>query len=125
MKHIIIVSRDDLLSDVVSYSIRHSSLEVSVVASPEGLYRESAKKPACVVIFLELAPYFTSYNILTRLKALWGHIPIIYVINEALGEHVVLSLLEAGVNQYLTFPLDTTRLRHKVLREMTLSTARQ
>ncbi len=118
MKHIIIVSTDRFRSDVVTYSLHHPELELSITQSPDQLYTQCAKRGAEIVIFLEMEPYFTSFNIVTELRNSGQHTPIVYVISQLLSEQVVLALLESGVNQYLTFPLDTVRLRNKVFREV-------
>ena len=43
-----------------------------------------------------------------------------YVVSWQQSEQTVLSLLECGVNQYLTFPVSLQRLRAKVAGDLTL-----
>lgn len=44
--------------------------------------------------------------------------PAVYVISWQQAEQTVLSLLESGVDQYMTFPLSLHRLRVKVANEL-------
>ena len=43
-----------------------------------------------------------------------AHHRAIYVITWHQSQHMVLSLLESGIDQYLTFPISALRLRSKV-----------
>ena len=44
--------------------------------------------------------------------------PLVYVVAWQQAEQSVLSLLECGVDQYLTFPVSLQRLRTKVANEL-------
>lgn len=45
--------------------------------------------------------------------------PRVYVLSWQQSEQIVLSLLEQGVDQYLTLPISLERLRNKIRREIT------
>jgi len=45
--------------------------------------------------------------------------PKVYVLSWQQSEQIVLSLLEQGVDQYLTLPISLERLRNKIRREIT------
>lgn len=45
--------------------------------------------------------------------------PRVYVLSWQQSEQIVLSLLEQGVDQYLTLPISLERLRNKIRQEIT------
>ena len=67
-----------------------------------------------LVIFGATAPLINGSSLIEKLRPTASHLPLIYVITWQLSEQVVLSLLEMGVDQYMTFPICVERLRSKL-----------
>ena len=71
-----------------------------------------AQKPP-LIIFLNTAPFMNGQRLTESIRSIGHYHPTIYVISWQQSEHTVLSLLECGVDQYMTFPICMTRLRSK------------
>lgn len=67
-----------------------------------------------LVIMLCYATLLNGSEILQHIRPARQRRPAIYVISWQLQEQMVLSLLEIGIDQYMTFPLSLQRLRNKV-----------
>lgn len=68
-----------------------------------------------LIIILCLSPILNGEGFIPRLRAISRQRPTILVIAWHQGEQTILQLLEAGVDQYMTFPLCMTRLYGKIL----------
>ena len=69
-----------------------------------------------MVIILAIAPLFEGSELITNIRATLRYRLPIYVISWQQSEHVVLSLLECGIDQYMTFPICMSRLKQAFLR---------
>ena len=67
-----------------------------------------------MVIVLQAAPFMCGRDPIGTLRPEGLRRPLFYVVSWQQAEHTVLSLLECGVDQYLTFPVNLQRLRAKV-----------
>ena len=67
-----------------------------------------------IVIILDIAPFIDGTELLSLIRATACTRPKIYVIAWHQSEQIVLSLLECGVDQYMTFPICMSRLRMKI-----------
>ena len=67
-----------------------------------------------IVILLAVAPFIDGSEFIGRIRRRGTRRPAVYVVSWHQAEHIVLSLLEAGVDQYLTFPVSMGRLYGKV-----------
>lgn len=116
MHRILIVSDDPFLRDMVRFALGGLEAEVRSAAEPCEVGRMSRRILFDVVIVLTSSPFSfcgsfgRSSNGLRR--------PVVYVVAWQHSEQVVLSLLENGVDQYLTFPVNLQRLRGKVADEL-------
>lgn len=70
-------------------------------------------KPSLLII-LNGCLLLNGSEIVERLRPTSQHNPAIYVISWQQSEQAILSLLEIGVDQYMTFPICTSRLLTKV-----------
>ncbi|MFI3332265.1 MAG: hypothetical protein SNI51_03995 [Rikenellaceae bacterium] len=118
MTHLLIVSPNSLQANVVSLALQHDNVEITLIDNTQCIIKRCQDIGADMIIFLTLSPYFTSMNIVDELRASLKRLPAIYVISNSHSASVVLTLLECGVNQYLTFPLNLYRLRDKVYGEL-------
>ena len=101
-------------------------LEVEVIGSAsELLARASATLPR-LLILLDIRPLIDGSDLAARLREATrqgcalrsARRTPLYVITWQQDQHTVLSLLESGIDQYLTFPICIERLRHKVCEQL-------
>lgn len=69
--------------------------------------------PSLVIIY-GIAEILNGSDLIESLRPKSERRPTIYVISWQHSEQVILSLLESGINQYLTLPISMHRLRGKV-----------
>ena len=58
--------------------------------------------------------FFTGCDVVRTLRPAGLGRPLVYVVAWQQAEQTVLSLLECGVDQYMTFPVSLQRLRTKI-----------
>ncbi|MFR9523582.1 MAG: DNA-binding response regulator [Rikenellaceae bacterium] len=114
MIHILIVSADPLRAKVIALALRNPSLAVRCIDPARCVIQECQNWQVDLVIFLTLTPYFASMNIVDEMRKKIDRVPQIYVIAQSHSQSTILTLLECGVDQYMTFPLNLHRLRNKV-----------
>lgn len=71
-----------------------------------------------LILVLEVTPFLDGRNPVERIRPEGLRRPLVYVVTWQQAEQTVLSLLECGVDQYLTFPVSLARLRGKVSDEL-------
>ena len=74
-----------------------------------------------MVIILGVRPFINGQEIVSLIRMRGSRHPVIYVIAWQQAEQIVLSLLECGVDQYLTLPISISRLQSKVEGELKTS----
>lgn len=67
-----------------------------------------------MVILLDLTPFFDGTEPLASLRPSGLRRPELFVLAWHHSERAVLSLLECGVSQYITFPVNIRRVRRKI-----------
>lgn len=67
-----------------------------------------------LVIMLDIAPFFNGSKPIATLRPRLMRRPELLVFSWQHSERVVLSLLECGVSQYVTFPINIRRIRGKI-----------
>ncbi|MBR4995490.1 MAG: response regulator transcription factor [Alistipes sp.] len=113
---IIIYSPKPLLAEMVADIIGYAEGEIMLCSSTQQVVELCESIRADLVIILSSAPLRNGKGLIQRLRR--GHrIPAIYVISWHHNEQTVLSLLECGVDQYMTFPVCMERLKIKSSRE--------
>lgn len=95
-----------IVCDTDSYVVNCDSPEQTVTAC----LRESPD----IVILLTVSPFIDGSEFIDRIRRRGARRPAVYVVSWHQSEHIVLSLLEAGVDQYLTFPVCMSRLYGKI-----------
>ncbi len=114
MTRILLVSNDNLSAKAIALSLQSSDTLVELISSNQCLIERCREQRIDLIIFLSLSPYFASMNIVDYLRSELSYMPKIYVISHSHSQSTILTLLECGVDQYMTFPLNLYRLRNKV-----------
>lgn len=118
MHRILIVSDEEFLRDLIRLSLADMRAEVRCAADDAEMERLCRKILFDLVIVLQLTPFLCGREVVRALRPTGLRRPLFYVVSWQQSEQTVLSLLECGVDQYLTFPLSLQRLRSKVANEL-------
>ena len=103
-----------------------AGLQVEVIGSASELLARAAATPPRLIIMLDTRPLIDGRDLATQLReatrqgcmlSTQRRTPL-YVVTWQQDQHTVLSLLESGIDQYLTFPICIERLRHKVCEQL-------
>ena len=101
MHRILIVSDEEFLRDVIRLSLADMQADVRCASDVPDMQRMVRRMLFDLVVVRTLRP------------AGLGR-PLVYVVAWQQAEQTVLSLLECGVDQYMTFPVSLQRLRTKI-----------
>lgn len=115
MHRILIASDDEFSRDLIRLALRGVEAEVRGCGCGRELERLCARAGFDLVIFLQTAPFFCGRTAIAALRPEGARRPLVFVVSWQQSEQTVLSLLECGVDQYLTFPVSLQRLRAKVV----------
>lgn len=118
MTHLLIVSQNGLISKTISTTLQGEEVAIHTVDSSQCIIEACRRQHIDLLIFLSLSPYFSSMNIVEYIRREVDYRPKVYVIANSLSQATILSLLECGVDQYLTFPINLYRLREKVYSQL-------
>ena len=119
LPRILILSQDDLLAELVRASLDGIGAEIRRAPDLETLRRLAAVQVFDLVIALHVWPFCCGAEVVRLLRPERLRRPEIYVVSWQQSEQTVLGLLEYGVDQYMTFPLNLMRLRGKVIGALT------
>ena len=111
-RKIIIYSQHLLSAELVAAIIGYANEDIIQCSSIEQTEELCRKIDADLVIILTSSPMLGGRNIIKQLRGS-RHRPEIYVISWRHSEQAVLSLLECGIDQYMTFPICMGRLKAK------------
>lgn len=123
-KTIIIYSPQAEARALIGAIVADLGAQVVGVESAERLLSLASELRPSLIIMLDIAPLRNGRNIASRLRKAWqeqGTQPrrtAIFVVTWQQSEQCVLSLLESGIDQYLTFPISIERLRHKACQQI-------
>ena len=120
MQRILIASDDGFSRELIRLALAGLGAEVRCAGCGAELERLCARVLFDLIIVLQTAPFFCGRELIGRLRPPGLRRPLVYVVSWQQSEQTVLSLLECGVNQYLTFPVSLQRLRAKVVDDLTL-----
>ena len=120
---IVIYSPHRTPSLIVEAIARHSYCEVECCSTPEQTIDTTLALRPSLVILLDICPIINGTGFIRQLRSIGnrasaqsnGQRPAILVIAWQQAEQTVLSLLEEGVDQYMTFPICVNRLHSKIL----------
>ncbi len=111
---VVIYSTRRTLGDMISDMISDSDSLVVTCSTPEQTVTACLRLAPDIGILLAVAPFIDGSEFIGRIRRRGTRRPAVYVVSWHQAEHIVLSLLEAGVDQYLTFPVSMGRLYGKV-----------
>ena len=118
LHRILIVSEEEFLSDVIRLSLADMRTDVRCVSGVAAMERLSRRMLFDLVIVVGTSLFFSGCDVVRLLRPPGLRRPLVYVVAWQQAEQSVLSLLECGVDQYLTFPVSLQRLRTKVANEL-------
>lgn len=118
MQKILVVSDDVFLRNLVCLSFADMQIEVCAAAGLSEMERLCGRVLFDVIIVLRTSPFLCGCDRVRELRPMGLRRPLLYVVSWQQAEQTVLSLLECGVDQYMTFPVNLQRLRMKVADEL-------
>lgn len=114
MRQILIIGDAGPLRDMIACAVdRMGIVSVCVRTAAEG-EADCRRGRFDRVMVLDAAMFADGRVSVERLRPQGVRRPEIYVLSWHHSEHTVLSLLECGVNQYITFPVNLRRLCRKI-----------
>lgn len=111
-RKIVIYSQQRLIAELVAAIIGYTNEDIILCYEIDSLEQVCRKSNAELAIILSPAPLLGGRNIIKQLRC-DGLKTEIYVISWRHAEQSVLSLLEYGIDQYMTFPICMGRLKSK------------
>lgn len=118
MARILIYSSDDLRSELLRVALQGLGAELHFAPNHERYERLAGRMVFDLVIVLEVGPFWSGRSLFRCVRPRPLRRPEIYVVAWHQADETVLGLLECGVDQYLSFPLNLSRLRGKVIRAL-------
>lgn len=119
MRAVLIVSEEDFPMWVVCYALTDMpDVEVCYARDLEDMCVKCRQRLFDLIIILSVKPFLVGDNPVREVRPRQLTHPVVYVLSWVQSEQTVLSLLESGVDQYMTFPISLQRLRLKVLNEL-------
>ena len=110
---IVIYSTQSSQATLIAAILACITARIVCCSTPEQVIATCQHEEPDIVIILDIAPFIDGTELLPVIRAIAATRPKIYVIAWHQSEQIVLSLLECGVDQYMTFPICMSRLRMK------------
>ena len=110
---IVIYSERSSTASLVAAILGSTSARIVCCSSAEQAIVACQREQPTIIIVLSVAPFIDGSEFITRIRARGKSTPAVYVVAWQQAEQTVLSLLECGVDQYMTFPICMERLRIK------------
>ena len=110
---IVIYSSCSAAATLVAEIVGCDSSRVICCTSTEQTIATCTHQTPDLVIILAIRPFIDGSELIKRIRQGNKRQPPIYVVAWQQSEQIVLSLLECGVDQYMTFPICMSRLRGK------------
>lgn len=114
-KRILIYSHSWQIALLVSEVVATLELQLAVALTREEFDRLTERVIYDLVIFVGAGLLLAEEGLLGRVRPRPLRRPPIFLLSWQQGEQIVLGVLEGGVDQYMTLPLQPARLRNKVL----------
>lgn len=118
MRRILIVSNEDFLPRLVGLALADLGAEIHYASGGDDMERLCRRVLFDLILVLEVTLFLAGRNLVERVRPEGLRRPLVYVVTWQQAEQTVLSLLECGVDQYMTFPVSLARLRGKVSDEL-------
>lgn len=115
MARILILSSDVVRTELVRAVLMGLQAEVRVAEDLAAFYRLTEQLVYDVVLVVGVWPFCCGAEVLRRVRPRPLRRPEVYLLSWHQAEQTVLGMLECGVDQYMTFPLNPGRLRAKVI----------
>lgn len=115
MARLLIYATDELLAELVRAALVGLDIEIRTAHDRMRFEQLARRMVFDLVLVLEAAPLWSGRAFFRRVRPRPLRRPEIYVIARHQRDETVLGLLESGVDQYMTFPLNLSRLRGKVI----------
>ena len=110
---ILIYSQHSLLTALLEAIIGVETYRIICCNTLTHTIQQCQSENPSLVILLDSSPFMSGKHLIESIRRNKSHHPAIYVISWQQSENTVLSLLECGIDQYLTFPISRVRLRLK------------
>ncbi len=111
---IVIYSRRRIVGYMVADIIGDAAAAVECCGSARQAVSACLRQRPDLVIVLAVAPFVDGSEFIRRIRTASDRRPAVYVVSWQQSEQTVLSLLDCGVDQYMTFPVCMSRLQRKV-----------
>ncbi|MBE6182457.1 MAG: response regulator transcription factor [Rikenellaceae bacterium] len=118
MGKILIVSEDGFMGELLRLALADLDAEVRCVPNVGRMTELCRRTNFDVVVLLGAGSFWGGSDPARLLRPRGMRRPVIYVLAWQQSEHTVMSLLEAGADQYMTFPVNLYRLRRKIIEEL-------
>ncbi len=118
MPRILIVADNRFTRDLIRLSLLDLDAEIRCAADYAAMRQICRRMTFDLIIVLQAALFLCGSDPVHEVRPAGLRRPKIFVLSWQQAEQTVLSLLEAGVDQYLTFPVSLHRLRRKVADEL-------
>lgn len=110
MHEVLIVGEDGFVRDMIAAAANRAGLSAVCVSSAAEAFEDCRSGRYERVLILGSATFADGRVTVENLRPRGAVRPEIYVLSWKHSEQAVLSLLECGVNQYITFPVSLRRL---------------
>lgn len=114
MRQVLIIGNEGFVRDMIACAIDRTGVAAVCVEDPAEVEQECRSGRFERVVVLGCSRFADGRITVERLRPKGARRPEIYVLSWHHSEHAVLSLLECGVNQYITFPVNLRRLCRKI-----------
>ena len=103
-----------LMREMTASLLADIAAEIRTAEALADVERECRHGLFDLVIMLDMAPFIDGSAPLAVLRPVGIRRPELFVFSWQHSERVVLSLLECGVSQYVTFPMNVRRVKRKI-----------
>ncbi|MCH5331727.1 MAG: response regulator transcription factor [Alistipes sp.] len=114
MRNVLIIGERGALRDMICCAVERAGVCAECAGDVSAVEADCRRGVYDCVLVLGVSGFIDGRISVERLRPRGVRRPQIYVLSWHHSERAVLSLLECGVNQYITFPIDLRRLCRKV-----------
>lgn len=114
MRQVLIIGDEGFVRDLIACAVDRAGASAVCVCDAAEMEEECRRGRFASVVVLGCSLFADGRVAVERLRPRGLRRPEIYVLSWHHSEQVVLSLLECGVNQYITFPINLRRLCRKI-----------
>ena len=120
MARLLICSDDTLLAELVRAVVVDLGVEVRMALDCEEFERLARSSVFDLVVVVGVRLFRSGASWTEQVRPSLLRRPEVFVLAWQQSEQTVLSLLEGGANQYMTFPFNPVRLRAKIVESLGL-----